>query len=62
MSWQWRRGARLNLVSVVAHGAEEAADWDNLKSPETYLGSERSENQLSPAALLGLNQWALDGD
>jgi thiol-disulfide isomerase/thioredoxin len=56
------RGTRLNLVSVIAHGAEEAADWDNLKSPETYLGSERSENQVSSDAKLRLNQWALGGD
>jgi thiol-disulfide isomerase/thioredoxin len=63
------------LVSVDARGAEAAADWDNLKSPENYLGFERSENFASPgggvldtrrvyaaAARLRLNQWALSGE
>jgi hypothetical protein len=51
-----------SLVSVTPRGAELAADWDNVKSPETYLGSDRSENQVSPDARLRLNQWALSGD
>ena len=63
------------LVSVDGHGAEAAADWTNLKSPENYLGYERTENFASPGgAVLGkrrayvvpaqlrLNQWALAGD
>jgi len=63
------------LVLVDAIGAEAAADWDSLKSPENYLGYERTENFASPggAALgkgrvyaassrLSLNQWALSGD
>src|SRR5438034_4604467 len=63
------------LVSVDARGAEAAADWDSLKSPEHYLGQERTQNFASPrggvldkrrvyAALarLRLNQWALSGD
>ena len=36
------------LVSVDARGAEVAADWDNLKSPENYVGYERTENFASP--------------
>src|SRR4051794_37803372 len=36
------------LVSVDARGAEAAADWDNLKSPENYVGYERTENFTSP--------------
>src|SRR5262245_4352328 len=32
------------LVSVEGRGIEAAADWQNLKSPENYLGSERTEN------------------
>jgi hypothetical protein len=50
------------LASVTPGGAEVAANWDNLKSPETYLGSDRSENQVSSGARLRLNQWALEGD
>ena len=38
------------LVSVDAHGAEAAADWGSMKSPETYVGYERAENFASPAA------------
>jgi thiol-disulfide isomerase/thioredoxin len=50
------------LVSVVADGAEAAADWSNLKSPETYLGSARSENRVASSARLKLNQWIMGGD
>ena len=64
-----------DLVSVEARGAEVAADWGNLKSPENYIGFERTENFSSPGrAILGqphiyaiparlkLNDWALSGD
>jgi thiol-disulfide isomerase/thioredoxin len=63
------------LVSVDARGAEVAADWGNLRSPENYVGQERTENFASPGgAVLGkdrvyaaparlrLNHWALSGD
>jgi thiol-disulfide isomerase/thioredoxin len=63
------------LVSVDARGAEVAADWGNLKSPETYVRYERLENFASPGgavldkrrvyavpAQLKLNDWALSGD
>jgi thiol-disulfide isomerase/thioredoxin len=69
------RNAGHELVSVDAHGAEVAADWRSLKSPENYLGYDRTENFASPggAALsttrdyaipgsLSLNHWALAGD
>jgi hypothetical protein len=48
------------LVSPEATGIEAAADWANLKSPETYLGWERSPG----LALLGLslNQSKLTGN
>ena len=62
-------------VSVNAVGAEAAADWANLRSPENYLGYERTERFASPGgavsdkshiyavpARLGLNNWALTGD
>jgi hypothetical protein len=63
------------LVSVEGRGVEAPADWGSLKSPENYLGYERSENFASPGggvqdkrrvyaapAGLRLNQWALSGD
>jgi len=55
------RGVGRELVSVAGRGIEAPADWVNLRSPETYLGSERSENRVSPEARLRLNQWALEG-
>jgi thiol-disulfide isomerase/thioredoxin len=63
------------LVSVEGRGAEAEADWDSLKSPERYVGYERTENFASPGgvmpdgrrvyaapAQLSLNQWCLSGD
>jgi hypothetical protein len=63
------------LVSIAATGFELPADWRNLKSPEIYLGHDRTNNFSSPGgaapgrrrvyaapARLGLNQWALAGD
>jgi thiol-disulfide isomerase/thioredoxin len=41
-------GVRPGLVSVNARGLEAAADWNNLKSPENYVGYERTENFTSP--------------
>ena len=50
-------------VRVDAAGLAEAADWDTLKSPETYVGSARGERRSDRAADgLALNQWALAGD
>jgi thiol-disulfide isomerase/thioredoxin len=62
-------------VSVEAIGAEVAADWDNLRSPETYVGYQQTQNFASRGgtvrdkrqvyvtpARLGLNQWALSGE
>ena len=64
-----------DLVKVDARGIEAAPDWDDVRSPETYIGSERRENFASTGAsrfsersnyarpsLLNLNQWALVGD
>jgi thiol-disulfide isomerase/thioredoxin len=61
-------------VPVEARGAEAPADWADLRSPESYLGYERSESFASPGGLaadqtrdytvpdrLGLNDWALSG-
>ncbi len=68
-------GSSRELVSVDARGVEAAADWGSLKSPENYLGYERTENFASPGgaaldkrrvyavpARLRLNHWALSGD
>jgi thiol-disulfide isomerase/thioredoxin len=49
------------LVQVDAGGFAEAADWDNLRSPETYLGYARGDRRVDRANL-ALNEWALDGD
>jgi thiol-disulfide isomerase/thioredoxin len=35
-------------VSVDARGIEAAADWGSLKSPENYVGYERTQNFASP--------------
>jgi thiol-disulfide isomerase/thioredoxin len=63
------------LVSVDAAGPEAAADWTDLRSPETYLGYERAENfepsdglvpdepyRYAAPVRLGLNRWALSGE
>src|SRR5258708_20883411 len=64
-----------SLVPVDASGGEAPADWSNLRSPENYVGYERTENFASPGgatldrrrvyaapARLALNQWSLVGD
>jgi thiol-disulfide isomerase/thioredoxin len=64
-----------DLVSVEGAGIEAAADWRSLKSPENYVGYERTEGFSSPggAALnesrvysppddLRLNRWGLSGE
>lgn len=61
-------------MSVDGLGVEAEADWDHLRSPETYLGYGRSEHFASPGGLAfdephafelpesePLNHWALDG-
>src|SRR5437016_5211801 len=39
------------LVSIEGSGAEAAADWGSLKSPENYLGYERTDNFDSPGGV-----------
>ena len=69
------RAVSAELVSVMPEGAEVAADWGTLKSPETYVGYGQAENFSSPGGAavderhvyavpreLRLNQWALSGD
>jgi thiol-disulfide isomerase/thioredoxin len=51
------------LVSVDGVGVEAAADWDNLGTPETYLGYSRGGGGTDAhAAELLLNEWALAGE
>jgi thiol-disulfide isomerase/thioredoxin len=68
-------GAGHDLVAVDARGAEVAADWATLRSPENYAGYGRTEGFASPDGSvpgkphvytvperLWLNDWALAGD
>jgi thiol-disulfide isomerase/thioredoxin len=68
-------GVERELVSVEGLGVEAEADWGHLRTPETYLGYERSEHFASPdgAAFderrayalperLGFSHWALAGE
>jgi thiol-disulfide isomerase/thioredoxin len=68
-------GISHELVSINAGGVEAAAEWGSLRSPENYVGYERTENFASPGgavpdrrrsyvvpARLWLNHWALSGD
>jgi thiol-disulfide isomerase/thioredoxin len=68
-------GFESDLVSVEPGGVELAANWEELQSPETYLGYARTTGLSSPGGVdrdrshvyeapagLPLNQWALSGD
>ncbi len=68
-------GVDRELVQIEGTGIEAPADWDNLESPETYVGYERAERFASPGSMLegmrkryvaparlSLNQWAVTGD
>lgn len=63
-----------NLVTVEPRGLEVAADWQTLRSPETYLGYGRSSafaseavgeddrsHEYAAASSLSLNSWGLSG-
>jgi thiol-disulfide isomerase/thioredoxin len=67
-------GIEKEPVSVVGSGVEAPADWDHLRSPETYLGFDRQDRFASPedeardgdgqyrlAGTLRPNQWGLSG-
>jgi thiol-disulfide isomerase/thioredoxin len=54
-------GVERELVCVEGLGVEAEADWDHLRTPETYLGSGRGERPASREDL-HLNQWALSGE
>src|SRR5262245_14194790 len=66
-------GAGAGAVSVKPEGIEVAADWGNLRSPESYVGYERAQSFASRAdpdrrrvytapSRLALNEWALAGE
>jgi hypothetical protein len=60
-------------TTVDPRGLEVPADWDNVRSPETYVGLARSAGFVSPAGpldepwlyapppVLDLNEWGLGG-
>jgi thiol-disulfide isomerase/thioredoxin len=67
-------GVGQDLVSIHPEGIEVQADWNDLRSPETYLGYDRADRFASPGGVLpdaprdyalptvlGLNEWALSG-
>jgi len=68
-------GVERELVPVEGLGVEAEADWDQLRTPETYLGYGRSERFASPDTAgfddrhayelpehLRFNHWALAGE
>ena len=62
-------GIERELTAVEGVGVEAEADWEHLRSPETYLGYARGERLPSPGdgnayelpQHLRSNQWALEG-
>jgi thiol-disulfide isomerase/thioredoxin len=54
-------GVEREPVSVEGVGVEAEADWDHLRTPETYLGYARGERSAPPDRL-PLNHWALAGE
>jgi len=67
-------GVERELVSVEGVGVEAEADWQHLRTPESYLGYDRAEHFDSPGGAaygthayelperLRLNHWALSGE
>jgi len=64
-----------DLVPPVTDGVEAQADWNDLRSPESYVGAQQGRNFASPSPAvfdqphrytapdsLILNSWALSGD
>ncbi len=54
-------GVEREPVPVEGVGVEAAADWDQLGTPETYLGRARGERRASQKQPR-LNHWALAGE
>jgi thiol-disulfide isomerase/thioredoxin len=68
-------GVEHDFVATVGVGVEAEADWDHLRTPETYLGYGRSEHFAPPGRVafdehhtyeiperLRSNHWALGGE
>ncbi len=63
-------GIERELLSIEGVGVEEAADWDHLGTPETYLGHGRGDPPAPPASPprrplpppAPVNEWGLAGD
>ena len=68
-------GIGKDLVAVTGQGPEAAADWDDLRSAENYVGYDRTEGFASPGGSvrdkpgvysvppkLNLNRWGLSGE
>ncbi len=68
-------GVERKLAPVNPSGVEAQADWDHLRTPETYVGSARGERFASPRSAtpgarrafelpehLRVNHWALAGE
>jgi thiol-disulfide isomerase/thioredoxin len=56
-------GVERELLSVEGTDLEAPADWNDLGSPETYLGYERGDGRTDIApSELRRNQWTLSGD
>jgi Thioredoxin like C-terminal domain/AhpC/TSA family len=68
-------GVKRPLLSVEGTGIEAPADWDHLRTPETYLGYGRSERfatlhgaaydvrrDYTPPERLGPDHWTLSGE
>jgi hypothetical protein len=53
-------GVERDLTPVEGTGPEAEADWDNLRTPETYVGDARRERRSTAADRL--NHWALNGE
>jgi len=46
-------GVERDLVSVEGVGVEAEADWEHLRTPETYLGSARRDRDFTVGELIG---------
>lgn len=56
-------GVERDLVTVVGEGDEAEADWNHLRTGETYLGSWRGEHRVDvPPERLRHQQWTLRGE
>ena len=56
-------GVEKDIIAIVGEGIEAPADWEELESPETYLGRQRGERRSDgDPGSLRRNHWLLSGD